>query len=256
MPFILSIPEAVMTFELSSLYPCASGGVRFVRLISAIFVFVVPYVLVNFEEMFHIFTTDPRSFWGSMGSPGGISWWASSGLTESSYFLPSTDILFFPLKGWIAGIAHISSLPILFLSFVQHQFFPQVSSPDNLLLFYGILAGTSAFLTFINYRGLDVVANATVLIFFFTLAPFVLLVIIGIPKGKVALSDWLLNDARNCGYSPHSNPLSSYYVTVDPMKWLQTPSGEVDPADDDSLGTNGWFPLTTIAGVACECSGP
>lgn len=31
MPFILSIPEGVMTYELSSLYPCSSGGVRFVR---------------------------------------------------------------------------------------------------------------------------------------------------------------------------------------------------------------------------------
>lgn len=30
MPLILSIPEAVMIFELSTLYPCPSGGVRFV----------------------------------------------------------------------------------------------------------------------------------------------------------------------------------------------------------------------------------
>ena len=36
MPFLWSIPEAVMTYELSSLYPCASGGVRWVR--SCVFV--------------------------------------------------------------------------------------------------------------------------------------------------------------------------------------------------------------------------
>ena len=36
-----------------------------------------------------------------------------------------------------------------------------------------------------NYRGLEVVGGASVLIFFLTMAPFVILVIIGIPKGEV-----------------------------------------------------------------------
>lgn len=31
MPIVWSLPEAVMTYELSTLFPCASGGVRFVR---------------------------------------------------------------------------------------------------------------------------------------------------------------------------------------------------------------------------------
>ena len=31
MPLLFSLPEAVMTYELSSRYPCASGGVRWVR---------------------------------------------------------------------------------------------------------------------------------------------------------------------------------------------------------------------------------
>ena len=86
--------------------------------------------------------------------------------------------------GWVAGISHISSLPILFLSFVQHQFFPQDSSPENFWLLYGILTGISVLLTLVNYRGLDVVANATVVIFFLTMVPVVLLVAIGIPKGE------------------------------------------------------------------------
>ena len=49
---------------------------------------------------------------------------------------------------------------------------------------YGVLVAISAFLAFVNYRGLDVVANATVLIFFLSTAPFVVLVIIGIPKSE------------------------------------------------------------------------
>lgn len=31
MPFLWSFPEALMTYELSTMFPCASGGVRFVR---------------------------------------------------------------------------------------------------------------------------------------------------------------------------------------------------------------------------------
>lgn len=31
MPMVWSLPEAVMTYEMSTLFPCASGGVRFVR---------------------------------------------------------------------------------------------------------------------------------------------------------------------------------------------------------------------------------
>ena len=31
MPIVWSLPEAVMTYEMSTLFPCASGGVRFVR---------------------------------------------------------------------------------------------------------------------------------------------------------------------------------------------------------------------------------
>lgn len=31
MPMLWSLPEAIMTYELSTMFPCASGGVRFVR---------------------------------------------------------------------------------------------------------------------------------------------------------------------------------------------------------------------------------
>ena len=93
-------------------------------------------------------------------------------------------LFFYILTGWIAGIAHISSLPILFLSFLEAQFFPQISRHENWLLMYGVLVGISVFLAFVNYRGLDVVTNATVVIFFLSTAPFVVLVIIGIPKSE------------------------------------------------------------------------
>jgi amino acid transporter len=99
-------------------------------------------------------------------------------------YSPLPLLLFSILTGWIAGIAQISSLPILFLSFLEAQFFPQISRHENLLLMYGVLVGISVSLAFVNYRGLDVVANATIVIFFLSTAPFVVLVIIGIPKSE------------------------------------------------------------------------
>jgi len=37
---------------------------------------------------------------------------------------------------------------------------------------------------------------------------------------------------------------------VDPSKWLQTASGEIEVFDDDSLSENGWFPDAYLAGIA------
>mmetsp|Transcript_23300 Transcript_23300/g.41763 ORF Transcript_23300/g.41763 Transcript_23300/m.41763 type:complete len:176 (+) Transcript_23300:47-574(+) len=49
MPFLWALPEAVMTYELSSLYPCASGGVRWVR---TTFVIAIKFHLfhMNFQS--------------------------------------------------------------------------------------------------------------------------------------------------------------------------------------------------------------
>lgn len=86
----------------------------------------------------------------------------------------------------MSGVSFNASIPILFLSYVKEQFFPQllVSTTENWFTQYGILVGITLFFTFVNYRGLEVVGSASVLIFFLTMAPFVVLVIIGIPKGK------------------------------------------------------------------------
>ena len=148
-------------------------------------------------------------------------------------------------KGWISGVAYNASLPILFLSYVQNQFFPNNS--ENWALHYGILVGITVVLTFVNYRGLEVVGSVSVLIFFLTMAPFVLLVFIGIPKGKNVMMNWY---ADNIIHSPRI-----IWHAVDPTKWLQTPSVEVDTVDENSLDNNGWFPLPNLAGIACEYYG-
>jgi len=121
--------------------------------------------------------------------------------------------------GWVSGVTNNASYPVLFLSYVHRQFFPELTATDNMFLHYIILAVISIMLAFVNYRGLDVVGKASILIFFISMVPFLLMVLIGIPK-------------------------------VDPNKWTETPSGEVEVFDDDALDQNGWFPAATIAGIA------
>ena len=132
MPVLWSLPEAWVTYELSSLYPCASGGVRWT------------------EEAF------------------GESWGMLVGYL-----------------GWISGVATNASYPVLFLSYIHSQFFPQMDySEHNAFVRYGILLGITLVLAFVNYRGLEVVGKGSVLIFFVSMAPFVLMFFIGLPKGK------------------------------------------------------------------------
>ncbi|KAL7534500.1 hypothetical protein ACHAXR_005916 [Thalassiosira sp. AJA248-18] len=184
MPLVWALPEAVMTYELSSLYPCASGGVRWT------------------EEAF-------GEAWG----------------------------LLVGYLGWVSGVTYSASLPVLFLSYVHNQFLPEISDTEsNAFLHYGILAGITLLLAFVNYRGLDIVGKASVLIFFVSMVPFVLMVIIGIPKGKFFVAI----------FYRHKRYCSSF----DPNKWLQTPDGEVEIFDDDALSQKGWFPGAYPAGIA------
>ena len=103
-----------------------------------------------------------------------------------------------PDPGWISGVANTASLPSLFLSYVADQFYPdyhheQQSSPpsggseETIFFFehYAILATITLLLAYVNYRGLDVVGRIVVVIFFVTMTPFFLMVVMGIPKGEL-----------------------------------------------------------------------
>jgi len=166
MPFVWALPEAVMTYELSSLYPCSSGGVR----------------------------------------------WAEEAFGK-------TCGLFTGYLGWVSGITNNATAPVLFFSYLSSHFFPDISDTDTPWIQFGISAGIAIVLAYINYRGLEVVGKASVLIFFVSIAPFVLMTIIGIPK-------------------------------VDPQKWLQTPTGEEEVFDDDTMAQPGWVPDTLLGGIA------
>ncbi|KAL3792784.1 hypothetical protein ACHAW5_000578 [Stephanodiscus triporus] len=132
MPLMWSLPECVMTYELSSAYPCDSGGVRFT------------------EEAF------------------GETWGLVVGYL-----------------GWISGVANTASLPCLLLSYVLGQFFPDAEAIDESVIeHYGLLVSITLIFAYVNYRGLDVVSSLVMVIFFVSMMPFFLMVILGIPKGE------------------------------------------------------------------------
>ncbi|KAL3817263.1 hypothetical protein ACHAXA_007117 [Cyclostephanos tholiformis] len=168
MPLLWSLPECVMTYELSSSYPCDSGGVRFT------------------EEAFG-----------------------------------ETTGLLVGYLGWISGVANTASLPSLLLSYVLSQFFPDVQSTDeDVVEHYGIMVCITLAFAYVNYRGLGVVGPAVIVIFFVSMTPFLLMVVIGLPR-------------------------------VDPRKWLQTPVPITSESSDDIPFTGrGWFPLVYPAGIA------
>jgi len=41
-------------------------------------------------------------------------------------------------------------------------------------------------------------------------------------------------------------------ITVDPQKWLETPTGEEEVFDDDTMAQPGWVPDTLLGGIARE----
>jgi amino acid transporter len=167
MPFVWALPECLITYELSALYPCASGGVRWV------------------EEAFGV----------QIG-------------------------LMFGYLSWLGGVINGATYPVLFFEYVMSQFYPHTSSSEiHGLLRYGILFGMTLLLSFVNYRGLDVVGKTSIIIFVLSMSPFVIMIVIGFTK-------------------------------VDPEKWLQTPRTDYEEQfDDDALDTKGWFPLSYLGGI-------
>jgi amino acid transporter len=133
-PFIWSIPESLITAELGSTYPEASGGVAWV------------------ENAF-----------------GNFAGW------QAGYL------------GWVAGVTDNALYPVLFLDYVV-QMWSSAGSIHPLTRLIAI-ATVSSILGFQTYLGLSVVGHMSVVIGILSLAPFVIMVVIGC--FKLDPSRWL-----------------------------------------------------------------
>lgn len=141
-PFIWSVPESLITAELGSAYPEASGGVVWV------------------EEAF--------------GKRAGF---------QAGYL------------GWIAGATDNAIYPVLFLDYVIQLW--SSAGTINPFIRYILIAAVSAILGFLNWLGLEIVGKMSVFIGILSLAPFV--VMIGLGIFQIDPHRWLetLNDLSN-----------------------------------------------------------
>ena len=170
-PLIWSVPEALVTAELGSAFPEASGGVAWV------------------EEAF--------------GRGAGFI---------MGYF------------DWVGGATDNAIYPALFLDYLLRVWSGGSAGGISGLSRFLLLSAMSIALALINFAGLDVVGNMSIVICAISMSPFVLLTVFGIPQ-------------------------------IDPGRWFYMPSpadvaGHGDGDDDSNgLGSEAWMPLANLGGV-------
>eukprot|EP00596_Hydrurales_sp_CCMP1899_P001937 CAMPEP_0119044586 /NCGR_PEP_ID=MMETSP1177-20130426/32731_1 /TAXON_ID=2985 /ORGANISM="Ochromonas sp, Strain CCMP1899" /LENGTH=397 /DNA_ID=CAMNT_0007014913 /DNA_START=205 /DNA_END=1395 /DNA_ORIENTATION=+ len=98
--------------------------------------------------------------------------------------------------GWLSGVSDNALYPILFLDCLVQLLRVQYTGDENANTFIGnenmrwaFIITITLFLTYLSYRGLDVVGNIAIVVCFLSLLPFVVFCIIG--SFQVQPSRWL-----------------------------------------------------------------
>jgi amino acid transporter len=171
-PLLWSLQEALITAELGTAFPEASGGVAWV------------------EEAF------------------GANWgWLTGYL------------------GWVAGATDNAIYPVLFMDYLLQAVTANGNAEDDnpaisKLQRFVLLATISILLGYINWRGLAVVGKLSVTICCVAMSPFILLIIIGLPK-------------------------------IDPTRWLELPTAFSDSStnNNNDVTFDGFIPKAAWGGV-------
>lgn len=122
--------------------------------------------------------------------------------------------------GWVAGATDNAIYPVLFLDYASQLGFSSSTQDLSASLRFLLLALTTALLGYLNWRGLHIVGNMSIVIGALSMAPFVAMVLIGMFK-------------------------------VDPSRWLQIPEQDTHAGLDSNSGAFGllfnsailWRPL-------------
>jgi amino acid transporter len=87
--------------------------------------------------------------------------------------------------GWLGGVVNAASFLALLYEYIMSQFFVDAGQSEvNSLLRYCSMILLALLLTAVNYRGLVLVGRASTLIYIVSMSAFLVMIIIGIPKGK------------------------------------------------------------------------
>lgn len=117
---------------------------------------------------------------------------------------------------WIAGATDNAVYPILFIEYIESVLGYKDDESDFLSGWarFGCVTVITLILSLLNYRGLDVVGNTTIVICFIAMSPFIPMLILGVPK--IVPSRWLqmpesdssTEDLFDDAFETSSGPLS------------------------------------------------
>ena len=107
---------------------------------------------------------------------------SAGSLTRNSYSFLIHFSFDSNIEAWTSKVVNNAAVPSLFLSYVRSHFFADID-PSIHIEQYGILVCITLILTFVNFRGIEVVGWTVNAIFFVSMMPVILMVVMGIPKG-------------------------------------------------------------------------
>ncbi len=118
---------------------------------------------------------------------------------------------------WLSGVTDNALYPVIFFTYLE-QVAPWLFA-DSGWVFRGVMiVATNVGLSYLNYRGLHVVGQAAVGMTIVTLAPFVVMVGMGVVQGKVDVTNWFeVKPLREVDWLSFMNVLfwsTNYWDTV------------------------------------------
>ncbi|KAL3801991.1 hypothetical protein HJC23_010335 [Cyclotella cryptica] len=150
---------------------------------------------------------------------GGVAW-VEEAFGESMGFLCGW-------LSWIAGATDNAIYPTLFLEYLGSVLgYKDENNSEDVLngwARFACVSGITVILSLLNYRGLDIVGNTSLLVCVIAISPFVLMMMIGTPK--IVPSRWLQMPESNATYNElfddafETSPGPLPYVTLGRILW-------------------------------------
>ena len=148
----------------------------------------------------------------------------STAFPENSGFVAWVTAAFGPRWGflegffkWLSGVTDNALYPVIFFTYLE-QAAPWLFADSGWVLRGVMIVATNVGLTYLNYRGLHVVGQAAVGMTIVTLAPFVVMIAMGVVQGKVDVRNWFeMKPLRDVDWLSFMNVLfwsTNYWDTV------------------------------------------
>lgn len=120
---------------------------------------------------------------------------------------------------WLSGVLDNALYPVLFLDYLKHS----LPIFNHLMARIPALLGITVTLTYLNYRGLQIVGFSAVLLASFSLFPFLVMGVLAIPR--IRPKQWLVVDMKKVNWRGYFN---SMFWNLNYWDKASTLAGEVE----------------------------